>query len=1333
MRNIPLPGLAPFLVVCAAIVSVPIASLAQSVTPVVFPNDPAPGGGTYSGIDFSYPVTLPDGSVFFKDSSIAATVGFPDSLLSLNVQASTIAGLNLGSGETLTASALTFLGSPTPGSYFVNVGLAPASAGSAIIAGSPGNFTKILKTGDVLPGTTAPWSALRFTPSLFNPTIGVTKAGQPIIETQAADDSTGYIGIYRGGVWEVTQKLGMDVPGFSTGSRFRPGTTNTSDIKGNANGQFLYNDTVWNGATPSAFPLNQAAFIGQNGSMQLIAKSNDVLASDSRVIGSPKASSINDAGTVAISGTYPGSTTGAGWVYRWTAAGGASKVISEGDPLPSVGPRAVFTGTNSFQLPLINSSGALLFFGEVNLYGYRDSSIGRRLTLLYQASSGAPIQMVARHGDTVPGLPAGSVLAINNTDVLTFNDAGQFSLNTLSSAPLNTGPAVATLVGGQAPGASVIVRVGTPLNLEGRAGSSVFSSMISVPTVKSGQITGEFNSTLSSAGDIYLRGVLVGSPGFFGQSGVFRAQLNGVPTGTLAEQTMTFATPRDVVANSPSLTLSASSSSGLPVTLSVVSGPATLTGNTLSFSASTGDVIVRAIQAGGGNFLEAESVERKFRVVASAASLPYASSASITPLALPGYSAPGGGSYSGVDVERPQILANGEVLFKDAVTADIVGGGVIPARLNLYSSTISGLVLNAGERLDPLNPTVLGRSSVGNYFMRVPIYTANPPNTFPPEYLTEECLVSGTPGSFTKILRTGEALPGTTSVWNISFGDTFPKTTSAGDPIIYARSSNGLTSHVGVYRNSAWEITQIMGSVPPGYGSTIRFADTVRSGAANQNGQFLFTAPLRNATSSINQTPIFLGQNGTKQLITVNTNTTIGGDPRIVADANAASLNNSGTALIYGTYNQVSGNSNQGGFLYRWSSAGGFVKVAARGDLLPGISTTAKFYTVTHEPLINDNGAVLFFASVDLLGTGGNNTAALLYQSAPGAVIEKVALASEYPNDIFNFRFVDFNSLHFNNAGQFALFTQATSAAGPYSVIYGGMAPIIAKIAGGGSNYIEGVSGPKSFSTFVSNFPNQSQIEVNSVAGEFGSRLSNNGLIPFRSSYSNIGVTNNDTGVFVANLNSAPAPVPVAQSISFQSPSDQIVNGSFTPTGSATSGLAVSYQILSGPASINGGIITLSGSPGLVTIRASQAGNAAFLAAAPVERSFRVVSTLAELAMVNYLAAANVSAADRLGNLDLDNDSLNSVLEFALGGNPLLPSAQSLPSVSFLNGEFRFTYTRTQQGSVDYVVTVSSDLAAAWSSNGVSQGTVGVNGLTVATVPMTGQSQFLRLEVTLKP
>ena len=92
-----------------------------------------------------------------------------------------------------------------------------------------------------------------------------------------------------------------------------------------------------------------------------------------------------------------------------------------------------------------------------------------------------------------------------------------------------------------------------------------------------------------------------------------------------------------------------------------------------------------------------------------------------------------------------------------------------------------------------------------------------------------------------------------------------------------------------------------------------------------------------------------------------------------------------------------------------------------------------------------------------------------------------------------------------------------------------------------------------------------------------------------------------------------------------------------------------------------------------------------------------------------------------------------SLLEFALGGNPLSPDTQLLPNVSVLNEQFTFTYIRSQQNAINYVVTVSGDLASAWNSSGVNQGTVDVNGQTVATIPMTGRSRFLRLEATLKP
>ena len=67
-------------------------------------------------------------------------------------------------------------------------------------------------------------------------------------------------------------------------------------------------------------------------------------------------------------------------------------------------------------------------------------------------------------------------------------------------------------------------------------------------------------------------------------------------------QTISFTLPASVAANSPPLTLSATASSGLPVTFSVISGPASLNGNQLSFT-GPGVATVQASQAGNGAYL----------------------------------------------------------------------------------------------------------------------------------------------------------------------------------------------------------------------------------------------------------------------------------------------------------------------------------------------------------------------------------------------------------------------------------------------------------------------------------------------------------------------------------------------------------------------------------------------------------------------------------------------------------------------------------------------------------------------------------------------------------
>ncbi len=82
--------------------------------------------------------------------------------------------------------------------------------------------------------------------------------------------------------------------------------------------------------------------------------------------------------------------------------------------------------------------------------------------------------------------------------------------------------------------------------------------------------------------------------------------------------------------------------------------------------------------------------------------------------------------------------------------------------------------------------------------------------------------------------------------------------------------------------------------------------------------------------------------------------------------------------------------------------------------------------------------------------------------------------------------------------------------------------------------------------------------------------------------------------------------VPPPQTITFAQPSDQTYgNAPFAVSGTASSGLSVTFTILSGPATISGSTVTLTGN-GTVVVRASQAGNASWAPAPNVDRTFNV-------------------------------------------------------------------------------------------------------------------------------
>lgn len=79
------------------------------------------------------------------------------------------------------------------------------------------------------------------------------------------------------------------------------------------------------------------------------------------------------------------------------------------------------------------------------------------------------------------------------------------------------------------------------------------------------------------------------------------------------------------------------------------------------------------------------------------------------------------------------------------------------------------------------------------------------------------------------------------------------------------------------------------------------------------------------------------------------------------------------------------------------------------------------------------------------------------------------------------------------------------------------------------------------------------------------------------------------------------------QTITFPSiPDKETTDAPFTISATASSGLTVSFTILSGPATVSGNTITLTGAAGTVEVQATQNGDATYNPASPVTNSFDV-------------------------------------------------------------------------------------------------------------------------------
>ncbi|MES2838269.1 MAG: LamG-like jellyroll fold domain-containing protein [Bacteroidota bacterium] len=170
------------------------------------------------------------------------------------------------------------------------------------------------------------------------------------------------------------------------------------------------------------------------------------------------------------------------------------------------------------------------------------------------------------------------------------------------------------------------------------------------------------------------------------------------------------------------------------------------------------------------------------------------------------------------------------------------------------------------------------------------------------------------------------------------------------------------------------------------------------------------------------------------------------------------------------------------------------------------------------------------------------------------------------------------------------------------------------------------------------------------------------------------------------------------QYINFPTISNKLTTSpSFQLNATTNASLTVTYSIVSGPASVTGNTITLSGVAGTVKVKASQAGDASFVAAEDVYRTFQVLdqNTILPSATVLHPLAGDVFAPNLTPiPVNISTSILYPDL-FSVGQITATIGGESIALQNLNNGLYLGWWTPTAYGSFDVLVTGTNNYGAS--------------------------------------
>jgi len=166
---------------------------------------------------------------------------------------------------------------------------------------------------------------------------------------------------------------------------------------------------------------------------------------------------------------------------------------------------------------------------------------------------------------------------------------------------------------------------------------------------------------------------------------------------------------------------------------------------------------------------------------------------------------------------------------------------------------------------------------------------------------------------------------------------------------------------------------------------------------------------------------------------------------------------------------------------------------------------------------------------------------------------------------------------------------------------------------------------------------------------------------------------------------------PGYQAISFpQIPDHLTTDPPFNIEATATSGLQVLFEVLSGPATISGNTITLTGAPGEVSIKATQPGNGTFNAAVPVINKFMVLDPMLHVPEIDvrHPLAGDVYVPALSKILLSVYSTIAYPALFNVQEVKFRINSETIPAQTFLNGHFIAWWTPPNWGN--YTLTIIS-------------------------------------------